>query len=530
MADPVGLEVFRHRIVAVAEAMGAALQRAAYSPNIKERQDHSCAVFDAHGRLLAQAAHIPVHLGALPAAVAAARHRVRGWRAGDVVALNDPFLGGSHLPDITTVSPVFAPGGRRPALFVATRAHHADVGGAEPGSLPIARDLFGEGLVLPPVLLVRGGRLDPDLVSLVCANSRTPAERRGDLEAQLAAHHTGTTRLGELLAADAPGLLRNAQALLAYTERRARAGLAALPAGTYRFEDVLDGDGHRSGPLRVRVALTIRGDTVSADFRGSARQVDGGVNAPRAVTASAVYYVVACVLGGLPINAGMFAPVRIIAPRGTVVNPRPPAAVAAGNVETSQRLVDVLLGALAQALPDRVPAASQGTMNNVTVGGRDPRRDGTYTYYETIGGGAGAARGQPGASGVQVHMTNTRNTPAEALEVAYPLRIEACRLRRGSGGRGTWSGGDGIERRLRFLAPARVTLVTERRTHAPWGLSGGHAGAPGEDRLCTTHGEVVLAGKGTFDAAAGDVLIVRTPGGGGWGPPEDDGRVSPVGA
>jgi len=544
MNDPAAREVFRHRVAAVAEAMGATLRRAACSPNIKERLDFSCAVFDGAGRLLAQAAHIPVHLGALPAAVAAARAAVGDWRPGDVALLNDPYLGGSHLPDITTVSPVFAADGGAPALFVATRAHHADVGGAAPGSMAPATDLFGEGLVLPPVRLVRAGVLDRDLLAVICANSRTPDERRGDLEAQLAAHHTGAERLLELLAPDPAAFLALGDDLIQYTERLARAALAALPAGTYSFEDALDDDGQGSGPLPIAVTLTVGGGEIEADFHGTAPQAAGGVNAPLAVTQAAVYYVVACLLGDVPLNAGTFAPVAVVAPEGTLVNPRPPAAVAAGNVETSQRIVDVVLGALAAALPDRVPAASQGTMNNLTVGGFDPRLGRPFTYYETIGGGAGAGAAGPGASGLQVHMTNTRNTPVEALETAYPLRVEAYALRRGSGGAGRHPGGDGIERRLRFLAPARVSLLTERRAARPWGLAGGGAGAAGENRLVRGNAgdgsevggapgdsldvggaprgdspdvEVALPAKGTVDVAAGDVLVVRTPGGGGWG-------------
>ncbi|MFN2252043.1 MAG: hydantoinase B/oxoprolinase family protein [Anaerolineae bacterium] len=517
MPDPAALEVFRHRITAVAEAMGATLQRAAYSPNIKERLDFSCAVFDDSGRLLAQAAHIPVHLGAMPAAVEAAARRVREWRPGDVVALNDPYMGGSHLPDITTVAPVFAPGRSSPSVLVATRAHHADVGGAAPGSLPLARDLFGEGLVLPPVRLVRGGTLDDDLVAVICGNSRTPEERRGDLGAQLAAHHAGQGRLTELLADDPTAFAESCSDLLAYTERRARARLALLADGRYSFSDVLDGDGRSPAHLRVSVAVDVAGSDLTFDFAGTAPQAAGGVNAPLAVTHSAVYYVVACLLGDVPVNAGTFAPVAIDAPAGTLVNPRPPAPVAAGNVETSQRIVDVVLGALHQAAPQLVPAASQGTMNNLTVGGWDERTGRAFTYYETIGGGAGASATRPGASALQVHMTNTLNTPVEALETAYPLRVERYTVRRASGGPGEHAGGDGIERAIRFLMPATATLVTERREVAPWPLAGGGHGARGENSLIRDGAVTELPGKVTLDVDAEDVLVVRTPGGGGWG-------------
>jgi N-methylhydantoinase B len=523
MDAPIRIEVFRHRIMAVAEAMGACLQRAAYSPNIKERRDFSCAVFDRDGRLIAQAAHIPVHLGAMPASVAAVRASVSRWQPGDVLLLNDPYLGGSHLPDITTVSPVFeAPAtAGEPVAFLATRAHHADVGGGAPGSLPLARDLLGEGLVLPPVRLVRAGEIDGDLLRIICANSRTPEERRGDLAAQLGAHHAGTQRLGELLADGAATFRQDVETLLGYSARRARAVLAELPDGRYRAEDVLDDDG-LTGPWPIRVTLTLHRGELMADFSGSAAQADGGVNAPLAVTQSAVYYLVACLLGDTPINAGAFATVTVTAPAGSILNPLRPAAVAAGNVETSQRVVDVVLRALAQAAPERFPAASQGTMNNVMVGGLDPRTDRPYSYYETLGGGAGGALGQPGAAGIQVHMTNTRNTPVEALEQAYPLRVEAYRLRRGTGGRGRYPGGDGLERRLRFLAPARVTVLSERRASRPWGLAGGGPAAPGENRLVTPLAEHVLPAKGTFDVQTGDTLVVRTPGGGAWGEPPAD--------
>jgi N-methylhydantoinase B len=515
---PARLEVLRHRLAGVAEAMGAALQRSASSTNIKERLDFSCAVFDGAGRLLAQAAHIPVHLGAMPAAVAAARSRTVRWAAGDVVALNDPYLGGSHLPDITTVAPVFAGQHAGPVLFVATRAHHADVGGATPGSLPLVGDLHAEGLVLPPVRLVRGGRVDEDLLAVVCANSRTPDDRRGDVAAQLGAHRLAEERLVELVGEDVAAFRAAAAALLAHSERSARARVAELPAGRYTFRDALDDDGVHDEPLWIQVAIEIGPDGLHADFDGTAPQAETGLNAPLAVTRAAVLYVAACLFGDdVPINDGAFAAVRVTAPPGCLLNPRPPAAVAGGNVETSQRVVDVLLGALSGAVPDRIPAAGQGTMNNLTIGGQRP--DGRpFTYYETLGGGAGAAPGRSGASGLQVHMTNTRNTPVEALEIAYPLRVEAYRLRPGSGGQGRWAGGCGLERVVRFLAPAQVTLLSERRRLAPWGLGGGGPGARGENRLVAADGsQRRLPSKGSFRVAAGDRLVIATPGGGGWG-------------
>jgi N-methylhydantoinase B len=512
------LEVLRHRLSSVAEEMGATLQRAAYSANIKERLDFSCAVFDGDGRLVAQAAHIPVHLGAMPAAVAAALARFADWQPGDIVVLNDPYAGGSHLPDITMVSPAFLPGHSGPAAFVATRAHHADVGGATPGSMPLVTELVAEGLVLPPVRLVRGGTVDEGLLDVIAANSRTPAERRGDLAAQMAAQRSGARRLAEV-GSDAPSFAADTAKLLAYTSRLAHARLArALRPGSYRAEDVMDDDGFGAGPLVIRVHLDIAADgRLLADFDGTAAQARGGINAPLAVTCAAVYYVVACLVGDVPINSGTFAPVTVRAPSGCLLNPRPPAAVAGGNVETSQRVVDVLLAALAQAAPGRMPAASAGTMNNVTLGGLDHTTGRSYTYYETMGGGAGAGPAGRGASAIQPHMTNTRNTPVEALEIDYPLRVLGYRVRRGSGGTGCHAGGDGLERRFLFLDSAQVTLLGDRRRSQPWGMNGGTAGAPGENGWVRAGQWQVLPGKVTLDVAEGDELVVRTPGGGGWG-------------
>lgn len=530
--DPADLEVFRHRMASVAEAMGATLQRAASSPNIKERLDFSCAVFDGRGRLVAQAAHIPVHLGAMPAAVAAARAHGGEPHPGDILVLNAPYLGGSHLPDLTTVSPLCIPGDPSPRYYLATRAHHADVGGSAPGSLPSAADLFGEGLVLPPVHLIRAGRLVDDIVDVICANSRTPDERRGDLEAQVAAHLVGAERLAALHAGTPDGLDAAIEALLAYSARLTRAALRVVPDGVYPFEDWLDDNGHGLGPLRIAVRVDVLDGRIRADFEGTAPETGGGVNAPLAVARSAVCYVVACLAGDAPINAGMFDGVDVVAPAGCLLNPSRQAAVAGGNVETSQRVVDVVMGALAPALPSRIPAASQGTMNNVVVGGVDPRDGRAFAYYETIGGGAGAGAGGPGAHGIQVHMTNTRNTPVEALEIAYPIRVDAYRLRRASGGAGRHAGGDGVERRLRFLSPAHVSLLTERRTRAPWGLAGGRPGRRGENRLVPSGDtrETPLPNKGGFTVSEGDVLIVRTPGGGGWGPPVRAGGTASPGA
>lgn len=527
--DPVALSLYQGLFAACAEEMGLTLQRTAHSPNIKERLDFSCAVFDARGRLVAQAAHIPVHLGSLPRAVEHAL-RLAPFRPGDAVMLNDPFAGGTHLPDVTLVSPVFLGPAGAPDFFVASRAHHADVGGGAPGSMPLAREVYEEGLRIPPVRLVRAGRPDADLLALVLANVRTPAERRADLEAQLGAQRTGVVRLAALAARGGRAeLAAAADGLIAHAARVTRAALGALPRGAWRFEDALDDDGLGSGPLPVRVRLTLGGGRARLDFTGCAPQAAGPVNAVEAVTRAASCYAVRCVLGGeLPVNHGAFEPIEVLAPPGTIVNARPPAAVAAGNVETSQRIVDAVLGAFGRALPGRVPAASAGTMNNLLVGGADPRDGSAFAYYETLGGGHGAGPGRDGASAMQVHMTNTRNTPVEALEHAYPLRVAATRVRRGSGGGGRWRGGDGIERELELLAPARVTLVTERRVRGPWGARGGGAGAPGENRVRRRPGgrEEPLPGKCTVDLPAGAVVVVRSPGGGGYGRgrPEGPGR------
>lgn len=528
LVDPISLEVFKNLFASIAEEMGVALVRTSYSPNIKERRDLSCAVFDGAGRLIAQAAHIPVHLGAMPMAVRAALDLVgQDWRPGDVVALNDPYLGGTHLPDITMISPVFDPSERRrgaaPVAFVATRAHHADVGGMSAGSMPLSSEIYQEGIIIPPLRLVRGGRPNAECFALIYRNVRTPDERRGDMAAQLAAHRVGERRFAELLRRyGRDTVLAHARALLAYSERQARAVVAGIPDGTYTFEDELDDDGVTGQPVWLRVQVRVQGDRMVVDFTGTDQARPGCINAPLAVTQSAVYYVLRCLLGpDVPANAGCFAPIEVIAPRGCVLNPDPPHAVAAGNVETSQRIVDVVLGALAQALPEVIPAASQGTMNNLTAGGFDdrPGRGQPFAYYETMGGGMGASPQGDGLSGVHVHMSNTLNTPIEALEFAYPFRIEQYAIRRGSGGAGRHRGGDGLRRDIRFLVPSTVTILAERRRTRPYGLAGGEPGQPGRNRLLRQGESIDLPGKHTFQAYPGDVLSIETPGGGGWGPP-----------
>ncbi len=501
------------------------LRRTAYSPNIKERLDFSCAIFNPNGQMIAQAAHIPVHLGAMPASVAIAIKQL-DFAPGDVVILNDPFQGGSHLPDITLISPVFdkatPPDPANPPTlfgFVANRAHHADVGGMTPGSMPLSREIFQEGLVIPPLKLVEEGQLNEGVLNLLLANVRTPEERAGDLRAQLAANRKGAERVVELIKRYGQAEVEHYMAgLLAYAERMTRRLISDLPDGVYHFSDRLDSDGLEPEPVRIAVTITIKEDEAVADFSESAPQVQGSVNAVYAVTLSAVYYVFRAMMGlDIPANSGCMIPLTVIAPLGLVVNARSPAAVAGGNVETSQRIVDVLLGALAQAGPDRVPAASQGTMNNMMIGGWDADRQKPYTYYETIGGGMGAGPTSAGADAIQCHMTNTLNTPVEALEYAYPFRVKRYEIRRGSGGDGAHPGGNGIRREVELLQPAQATLLTERRRFAPYGLAGGEEGQPGCNILIRGGQETVLPGKTTLALRAGDVLRIETPGGGGYG-------------
>jgi N-methylhydantoinase B/oxoprolinase/acetone carboxylase alpha subunit len=521
--DPASLQVLISQLTGVAEEMGAVLRRAAFSPNIKERADCSAALFTADGELLVQAEHIPVHLGSMPASVRAALDAGLSLEPGDQVILNDPFAGGTHLNDVTLVAPCFVDG--RLVGWAANRAHHADVGGMVPGSIPPdAVEVYQEGLRIPPV------RLGPEVVAVLLANSRTPEERRGDLDAQVGANVVGVQRLAAF--ADAP-----LHEVCEYGERRMRAALSAFPDGEWRFEDVLD-----SPPATIRLRVAVDGDGIVFDFTGTDPQQRGNVNAVEAVTVSAVSFAVRCVTDPtIPANRGVMRPVRVVVPAGSVVAATPPVAVGAGNVEVSQRVADVCFGALAQAVPNRVGAASQGTMNNVLMGG-----DG-WVYYETIAGGQGGRPGRagqsgihtgmtnpvnerhrsagppmPGQSGIHTGLTNSRNTPTEALERSYPLRVLRYRLRRGSGGAGLAPGGEGIERDVQVLEDCTVSLITERRISAPWGLAGGEPGSPGENLLLPGGDETQaerLPDKCTVQLRAGDVLRMLTPGGGGWGIP-----------
>jgi N-methylhydantoinase B len=556
MADPVELEVFKNLYHSIAEEMGAALRRTAFSPNIKERRDYSCAVFDSAGQVIAMGDHMPVHLGSMPMSVAAAVEHYR-LEPGDVVMLNDPFRGGTHLPDITLVMPVYARAGgaktRRQMdtadFYVASRAHHADVGGTYPGSMGPCREIYQEGLRIPPVKIMRGGKIVADVLALLLNNVRTPEEREGDLGAQIAACQTGAERLREVCARYGLARARRAAVdLLVYSEEMMRAFLRTIPPGRYEAEDYLDDDGVDNKPVRIAVKVSVPRRSarsrraygqVTVDFTGSDRQVQGAINAVEAITYSACFYVFRCLLrDDVPATSGLMRPIRVLAPAGTVVNAKPPAAVAGGNVETSQRIVDVLLKALAQAIPERIPAAAAGTMNNVTIGGIDlrqvelrridvrqeagggnDRRSGqAFTYYETIAGGMGARPNKDGVSGVHTHMTNSLNTPAEALEYAYPMRLRRYGLRAGSGGAGRYTGGDGIVREIEVLTDAQVTLLADRRGRGPYGLAGGADGAPGRTTVVRQDGsEEVLPGKTSVRLRAGERIRIESPGGGGWG-------------
>jgi N-methylhydantoinase B len=517
--DPITLEVMNNRLAAIAEEMGVVLGLTGFSPNIKERRDFSCALFDGRGEMVAQAAHLPVHLGSTPLSVRAAIERLK-LDEGDIAALNDPFAGGTHLPDLTLVEPIFLRGERRPFAYAANRAHHADIGGMAPGSMALSTEIYQEGFRLPPVKLVARGEPVRDIFELFYANTRVREEREGDLRAQIGALAIGRRRVQDLVAKAGRPLVASAMdALKDYSARLMASVLRAIPPGIYRAVDFLDDDGFDSGPLPIRVAIRVaRGGRAIADFTGSAPQVRGPVNANYAITLSAVFYVMKCLAASaVPPNEGLMRPIRLIAPAGSIVNALPPAAVAGGNVETSQRIVDVLFRALAKAAPDRIPAASSGSMSNVTVGGYDSLRQRQFSYYETIAGGAGAAPGHPGASGIHTHMTNTLNTPIEALEAYYPMRITEYRIRRGSGGRGRYAGGDGLVRELECLVESSVSVLSERRVLRPYGLAGGGPGKCGANYLVRGGRRKALAGKGNARLDAGDCIRIETPGGGAWG-------------
>lgn len=524
--DPTTLEIYRALYTSVAEEMGVALRRTSFSPNIKERRDYSCAVFDSSGRVIAQGDHMPVHLGSMPMAVAAALREVE-IGPGDIVAVNDPFAGGTHLPDVTLIMAVSSEQWavsskkkQRPLFFVANRAHHADIGGATPGSMGLATDVYGEGVRIPPVRIVRGGESCDDVMKLILTNVRSSNERRADFEAQIGSLKVGEMRLLEIVGRRGEKEARDyAQHLISYSSRMMRRAIAEIPNGTYKAEDALDDDGISAAEIPIRVRVTIKGDRATVDFTGSSPQVSGAVNAVEAITVSAVSYCFRCLVGSdIPASAGLMEPISVIAPKGTIVNANHPASVAGGNVETSQRIVDTVFRALSQAVPARIPAASQGTMNNLTMGGTDPRTGAEFSYYETVAGGMGARPELDGMNATHTHMTNSLNTPAEALEYAYPLRVREYRIRKGSGGKGKQKGGDGTIREIETLAHARMALLSDRRKRAPYGLHGGEDGERGRAYLIRRDGKrEQLTSKGSWEMEVGDRVRIETPSGGGWG-------------
>jgi N-methylhydantoinase B len=550
--DPVRLEIFKSLFHSVAEEMGAGLRRSAFSPNITERRDYSCAVFDARRNVLAMGDHMPVHLGSMPASVVAATGAF-DLEPGDAVLLNDPYAGGTHLPDLTLVMPVFAAdgltvkrgrasvkraenraevregvktlpykGGIGPLFYVANRAHHADVGGAQAGSMGLSREIFQEGLRIPPVKILQRGRLNRDVVNMLLANVRTPKEREGDLTAQIAACRIGERRLLAMVTKYGwKELSYYAGELLNYSDATMRAVIRGLPDGTYRAEDFLDDDGISDEPLRIAVKIRVRGGRVVVDFSGSSPECAGSVNAVRAIAESAVFYVFRCLLNEqIPATSGLMRAIDVVTPEGSIVNARPPRAVAGGNVETSQRIVDALLKALSRAAPSKIPAASQGTMNNLTFGGADTRPGRTgqpFAYYETIAGGMGARPGMDGVSGIHTHMTNSLNTPVEVLEHTLPVRVREYSLRGDSGGKGEFRGGDGVVREFEALTEMDIGMLSDRRKFGPYGLAGGSAGKPGRAKIKSgPHMQQILA-KGAWRLKKGSILRVETPGGGGWG-------------
>lgn len=516
--NSIELSLFVSRMEAVCDEMGVVLRRTAFSPNIKDRLDYSCALFDAQGELCAQAAHIPVHLGSMAFALAGIVD-LFDWQEGDIVILNDPFLGGTHLPDVTVLAPVFSD--KSLAGFVVNRAHHANIGSDSPGSMPNSSSLEEEGLVISPQYLYQQGKLNQKLALLLRSlnkNSDDDSDEHGeeiggDFAAQLSALYTGKQRLQELI--NNLGFIdfqRALNELNHYGESLAAHALNKIPAGSYNFEDAMDDDGLGNNNLAIKLKLTVNAENIVADFQGTVAQAKGNINCPLSVTAAAVYYVFRCLMPTYtPACAGIFRRITIKAPESCLLNATYPAAVVAGNVETSSRIVDVVLGALYEALPEQIPAASQGSMNNIAMGNYSKNE--SWDYYETLAGGMGAGPRYDGLSAVHTHMTNTLNTPVESLEMHYPIRIATYAIRKNSGGSGLHQGGDGLSRVYEFLQDTKVSILSERRRKAPWGLAGGANAEPGENYLDTE----VLPGKCSFDAKSGQRLTINTPGGGAWG-------------
>lgn len=512
---PILLEVFKNAFSSIAEEMGVVLQRTAFSPNIKERRDFSCAIFDKKENLVAQAAHIPVHLGSMSESVKVAIKEFN-FEEGDMVVLNDPYMGGTHLPDITLVAPFFY--GGELLFFIANRAHHSDVGGSASGSMPLSSSIFQEGFIIPPIKLLKRGELNEEFMKLFLRNVRTPKEREGDFKAQIMANLVGLRRLKELIEKEGVHkVVYFSEKLIEYSEKFIRERIKKLPQGEYEFTDYMEDDGYGNEDIKIHLKLKVSKDKLVFDFTNSDEQTKGGINAVRAITLSAVYYCVISILGkDIPINEGCFKPIEVITRKGTIVDASFPCGVAAGNVETSQRIVDVVLGAFAKVLPKEIPAASQGTMNNVAVGGINPNTGESFTYYETIGGGMGASAKGDGESAIHSHMTNTLNTPIEALEHHYPMLITEYSVRKNSGGKGMFKGGDGIVREYEFLTDVEVTVLSERRRLSPYGLFGGNPGQPGRNIVITSEGVKEMPSKFAISLKKGDRLRIETPGGGGY--------------
>ena len=515
--NPILMQVFKNRFAAIAEEMGVTLNRTAFSPNIKERRDFSCAIFDQSGDMIAQAAHIPVHLGSMPLSVKAAIESCT-MAEGDMVMLNDPFQGGTHLPDITLVAPVYT-GEPVPSFYVANRAHHSDVGGMTAGSMPLSTSLYQEGVIIPPLKIVEHGEIDRKLMNFFLSNVRTPLEREGDFSAQIMANLTGAQRSRELIEKYGLKMVNlYAGSLNDYSEKVTRSAIAMIPDGEYEFEDFMDSDGIDQEKIKIAVRLEIDGDEALLHFTGCAPQVRGSINAVYAITLSAVLYVFrSLVEEDIPTNAGCLRPLKVITHKGSIIDANFPAAVAGGNVETSQRIVDVVLGALAKALPESIPAAGQGTMNNTTIGGIDERTGQPFTYYETLAGGVGGTARNHGESAVHSHMTNTLNTPIEALEYSYPFQVTEYSIRKDSGGKGRFNGGDGLVREIQLLSAAEVTVLSERRVLPPYGLFGGKSGKTGDNLIFRESKKHQMSGKFSEQLAKGDVIRIETPGGGGYG-------------
>lgn len=516
--NPILLEVFKNRFVSISEEMGVTLVRTAYSPNIKERRDSSCAIFNAKGEMIEQAAHIPVHLGSMPLSVKSAINEIE-MKEGDMVILNDPYKGGTHLPDITIVAPVYFESDT-PLFYVANRAHHADVGGMTPGSMPLSTSIFQEGVIIPPIKFLENNKIDDKIFKFFLNNVRTPYEREGDFAAQIMANITGIKRIKELLQKySREVILFYADELINYTERITEQTIKNIPDGTYEFQDFMDNDGIDDKKIKISVKIIVKNNRLTIDLSNSSKQVKGSVNAVYAITASTVLYVMRTLMEqDISTNAGILRPIEIITEKGTIVDAEFPSAVAGGNVETSQRIVDVLLGAFSKAIPNRIPAASQGTMNNVAIGGLDERTGKPFAYYETLAGGMGGSSRNKGADAVHSHMTNTLNTPVEALEYSFPFLVTEYSVRKCSGGKGKFFGGNGLVREIKLLSDAEVTVLSERRETSPYGLNGGENGKKGENIVINRDGEKIrMPSKFSASLKKGEILRIETPGGGGWG-------------